>query len=328
LSPAFAVGRGAVVEGSLNLVDVFGSRPATIYVAVGAWATADGGALVPGSQSPPTVDGNGDLDVSEVAEINVATLGCACDDDDPCTADSCSTATNQCNNLPVDADSDGYPAAAVGGTACAGGTDCDDTNPATNPGAAPVPCSSVDNDCNGFADNDADGDTHVDIRCTGGDDCNDGDASVWSGAWYDSTTGYLWENPLSVWAANQVNAVDYCDRLSLCGYPAGGWRLPTVSELRSLIRDCPGTITGGECGLTDSCLESSCGLAACVGCPVLGGPGSGGCYWDAAIAGECNRYWSSSTSSSTALNVDFLYGSVHRNVSDWLWNVRCVRTGP
>ncbi|MBX3247453.1 MAG: hypothetical protein KF901_09750 [Myxococcales bacterium] len=84
------------------------------------------------------------------------TVGCVggsaveCDDGDPCTVGSCEP-DRGCVHEPVDADGDGYPAASVGGRACAGGTDCDDTNPAIHPGATEI-CDGVDNDCSGAID--------------------------------------------------------------------------------------------------------------------------------------------------------------------------------
>ena len=71
---------------------------------------------------------------------------------------------------------------------------------------------------------------------------------------YDSSSGLVW----SAKAPDEMSykdAVDYCDNLSVGGF--GGWRLPTISELRTLIQNCPDTITGGECGVTDDCLSST-----------------------------------------------------------------------
>ncbi len=77
-----------------------------------------------------------------------------CDDGDPCTVDSCQGQACSFIDARIDADGDGAfaqgsqtdPNAALG---C--GRDCDDTNPKVYPGAIEL-CDSIDNDCNGIAD--------------------------------------------------------------------------------------------------------------------------------------------------------------------------------
>ncbi len=73
----------------------------------------------------------------------------------------------------VDADGDGY-----GDSAC-GGADCDDTDPAFNPGVLEICDNALDEDCSG-ADlvGDGDGDTYDSTACVGGDDCNDNNAAI------------------------------------------------------------------------------------------------------------------------------------------------------
>ena len=84
------------------------------------------------------------------------------------------------------------------------------------------------------------------------------------------------------------------------------------------------TVTGGPCGVTDSCLSwSSCKDSSCDGCS------SGGCYWPGEMQGPCSWYGPSSPVSDVsngAFSVDFGSGSViDTNIvySDYL--VRCVR---
>ena len=82
-----------------------------------------------------------------------------CDDDDPCTTDTCDPATGKCSYAHVtpDQDNDGYYAPLPGTAAGAPGScgdDCDDHNPDVHPGASEV-CDGVDNDCDGIVDNGA-----------------------------------------------------------------------------------------------------------------------------------------------------------------------------
>jgi hypothetical protein len=57
---------------------------------------------------------------------------------------------------------------------------------------------------------------------------------------------------------NWLDAKTYCEGI--------GGSLPTVSQLRSVIAECPATQAGGGCPATDSCLESKCRTEACAGC--------------------------------------------------------------
>jgi hypothetical protein len=82
-----------------------------------------------------------------------------CDDNDPCTTDTCQRDTGLCTYSPatLDLDGDGHRAPRPGflpGAPDSCGDDCDDTNPAAFPGN-PETCDGVDNDCNGIVDDNA-----------------------------------------------------------------------------------------------------------------------------------------------------------------------------
>ncbi|MDP6935775.1 MAG: MopE-related protein, partial [Myxococcota bacterium] len=70
-----------------------------------------------------------------------------------------------------DGDGDGYVDVELGGD------DCDDGDPAVNPGAQEVWYDGVDSDCDGADDSDADGDGFASDEY-GGDDCDDGDETI------------------------------------------------------------------------------------------------------------------------------------------------------
>jgi len=139
-----------------------------------------------------------------------------------------------------------------------------------------------------------------------------------------------WQNPPAVDVMTWQDAIDYCDGLTLDGHD--DWHLPTISELRSLIRGCPATETGGSCGVTDSCLSyESCWGGPCDGCSTNGGPATGGCYWPDGMEGPCSWYWSPLSrpgDSSDAWVVHFDNGSVGTAVKVNDSFVRCVRGGP
>jgi hypothetical protein len=127
-----------------------------------------------------------------------------------------------------------------------------------------------------------------------------------------------------------ADATSYCQNLALDG---GSWRLPSISELRTLVRGCVETETGGACGITDSCLDSSCSNSSCDGCATGAGP-NGGCYAPAELANNCCWNWSSSAiadDAGSAWYMDFSRGFVDtksKAPSGYGTNfpyVRCVR---
>ena len=126
-------------------------------------------------------------------------------------------------------------------------------------------------------------------------------------------------------------AKTYCENLSFDGHD--DWRLPTISELRSLIRGCDATELGGSCGVTDSCLDSTtCLNDPCWGCDYLEGPGDGGAYWPEGMTGEISWHWSSSPVADVdygAWAVKFGCGRVDNRSTDYYYELpyfaRCVR---
>ena len=113
-----------------------------------------------------------------------------------------------------------------------------------------------------------------------------------NGTWTDPGTKLMWQvqaqNNNGQWVTWQ-RAKDYCANLELGGYT--DWRLPTISELRSLIRDCDKTVTGGTCGVTDECLEERClksDMVSCLGCKQIKGPANG-CYWPGNMQADMHR---------------------------------------
>ena len=97
------------------------------------------------------------------------------------------------------------------------------------------------------------------------------------GGWLDETTGLCWEEPSGT-EGNWDEANGYCaGRATADGLP---WRLPTISELRTLVRGCPSIVAGGSCRVADSCPSMTTCYSAteCLICGVDAGPGPAGSY--------------------------------------------------
>jgi len=155
---------------------------------------------------------------------------------------------------------------------------------------------SGDADTDADTDADADADTDADADADPGSDDPGVPLEDCDGGKRDSATALCWQEPPSETIIYQFDsAIAYCEHLELGGH--ADWRLPTISELRSIIRGCPGTVTGGPCDVTDDCLmenDPDCNNDWChSGCPAEDAPESG-CYRAAELTGTCGYTWSAS----------------------------------
>jgi len=160
------------------------------------------------------------------------------------------------------------------------------------------------------------------------------DCTVHSDIFLDPLTGLMWQiepsNDIRMWQ----ESVDYCDQLDLAGHT--DWRMPSISELRSIVRGCYRTVPDGTCGVTDECHDLACYQAdSCDSCGPEWGPDEDGCYWWPELASaqnpswKCFDFWSSSEfdSGQRAWFINFNTGAIEHELKRDQQLVRCVR-GP
>ena len=187
-----------------------------------------------------------------------------------------------------------------------------------------------DGECNG---NENCSTCKADCMCKDSEVCENGTCKGLDSdhEWVDHSTGLMWEATPKDKHIKWYEADAYCKGLEIDGYK--NWRIPTIDELRSLIRGCEYTVVGGDCKVGSSCTSASCGDPdECrEGCPEGEGPGTDDCYWTAAwIKGACNKgsYWSSTLVSDQAATVwviRFDTGAIRTDSKNWRNYVRCVR---
>jgi hypothetical protein len=133
----------------------------------------------------------------------------------------------------------------------------------------------------------------------------------------DLATGLEWQVDPTGGAMKWGDRKGHCEDLTLGG---GGWRLPDIGDLRSLIRGCSATQESGSCNLGEGrCDTGDCRDVSCDGCSEGNGP-AGGCYWPDNLNGSCDGY-----SSTSAWMVYFDSGLVESDYIESYQLVRCVR---
>jgi hypothetical protein len=125
-------------------------------------------------------------------------------------------------------------------------------------------------------------------------------------------------------AMDWYKATNYCRNLREGGY--SDWRLPTIDELRTLIKNCPKTVSGGSCRASDKnrCLSVNC----------MGGRGEYYCEYRKdnlgyySKLGDSGPLWSVSLRSDDtccAWQVGFHDADVSGSMKSNNHYVRCVR---
>ncbi len=142
-------------------------------------------------------------------------------------------------------------------------------------------CIQVEGDV--VTDSDGDADTDVDAD-------TDADSDVDTSSdlrWYDSSTGLTWQAKIIEIGITWYEADEYCEELVYAG--RDDWRIPSVDELRTLVRGCPEMETGGDCPISNDCASwRDCNTDDCDGCENGEGPNDG-CYWeDGFESDECD----------------------------------------
>lgn len=157
---------------------------------------------------------------------------------------------------------------------------------------------------------------------------------------YDPVFGLMWSKAKTEPMLYE-EAERYCKDLRIG--KMNDWRLPTITELRSIVKGCPATVVKGKCTVQDTCYMPECRKDECKGCEEGGGTGEESLYWQPKIWEHTKGwskgvYWSATErkemidspdagTDRTAWTVSFLTGGIEGKSIEMWGHARCV-SGP
>ncbi len=131
---------------------------------------------------------------------------------------------------------------------------------------------------------------------------------------------YLILDDLGYVGVTWQTANEYCYNLVYNGHD--DWRLPTLSELRQLIINCPETETGGECPVSDVCYSAeTCLTDSCKGCLSSENKMNG----QYSSLGDWDRMWTATFDIFSVYVIDFQHAWIYDGVPGDSYNARCIR---
>jgi hypothetical protein len=182
--------------------------------------------------------------------------------------------------------------------------------------------ADTDADTDADSDTDTDSDTDAD---TDGDSDTETTTDTDALCWIDENTGLMWQvTSSSSFYMGGAEAESVCDDLVLCGF--SDWKLPDVTEMRTIIQGCPETETSGSCPIEDGATVE---VDQCDGCTGGAGPDDG-YFRYSALEGAPDGDWTTSVpwNGTNIYIVQFTLARIlpaSPDDPDTLNNVRCVR---
>lgn len=157
---------------------------------------------------------------------------------------------------------------------------------------------------------------------------------------YDPIFGLMWSKAKTETVLYD-EAKRYCDELRIG--KIDDWRLPTITELRTLVKGCPVTGAKGDCPVRDTCFAPECLKENCKGCEAGKGAGEENLFWQPKIwehtAGWSKGFYWSSTERKEMVaaepkeekaevwTVSFVTGGIEAKELEVWGHARCV-SGP
>lgn len=254
------------------------------------------------------------LKLQQIAVLLVILILAACSNDSASPVDSGTESENSGTDSGVDSnlDSDTHTGV-VSGTDSTPSSDADgDTQSDSTMDTGQTGDSESNTSSETGTDADSDSETATEADSEEKDGCN---LSAAAGTFIDTEHCLMWElDSLAARLPNETgrtraDAISFCESLTTAGF--SDWRLPTVSEARTLIvhhdynnyEEMLACTDGGQscCGVSDACV-----FPVCVGESCMMESSWEGCDWNEDVFGtDCVNTW---TDTTIPVSDDYLTG--------------------